>query len=1080
MIRIFSILLVLFATVQINASLGIVKDIRRYKLSKKISKDDYSKVNKIVSSRDFDNKYSIDTLLASGESFLTKAILEGKTNSALIFINNSKLINTTNRDNKTPLLLALEKQDADLIKLLIQGGADIVSNFGAEVSFLEIISKDVFSFKEIVCEIIKDLGKRDIEYQDTVIGIIFEKAEDNELGAKKLLTNALLKAKNIAYIELALGRGSLDYNKPYFYIKEQGKGKGLEVSLLEYAIISDRESILKFVLPHCVFFLKQEENRVSFLKKAISYQATNALNMMYKQGISFEAEGGTEESLLFFACKNKLFKSIEAIIDLGVSVEQSKDETQDVFSMLIQSASLKTIKKVLVKHSLDLNHKYVFIDPRAKEKAELMTPVDYLLLSKKHSAVKVLLDTERVEWESVEDYIKTLQYLLEAKNKYLFNRVWEVENTLSDIDIAKLAVFAVENSSWDCLESIVLSIDINSFPQESVDKITIEAIIANKIEIAKLLLKKGVIKDKIISYITAALSKKLNRMVKIIWEEYEKNHIGEKLSVDEFMILMCKHGNKEVVEYALRKGANPSGVDTKGNLPLSMAIEFNHYDIVKLLLDRGSKINIFCCSIKRMIFSARQNKNFDILSLLIHRLDSKLPDYSKTECGQILNYFIKNKLKLKAIEVLRTKSVDLDVVDEVGNTPLMNAIVIKDYDIIKRLFYLGSKVNCYNKKRESPAKMLIGNSAIKGYINFLASLESGKYKEEVGNFLAQKGAIEKFLCLKKINKKEKSYLINYLARHIVESICSFQEWLSYQSLFKIEGIDLDGCVTEIWKSKGNELVVLDHEDKFLPAMVTKKVKTNKAKEKDCSICLSMCVDQKCTGIGPASCSCFVCDECSDRLIDYVVHKNGAEENLCPGCSQEVSASYLSLCGRSKDEIVKYDTNRIKRKLSRIKEWYFCPTADCLDGRKAFEGESGFFSCRLCDYEGCLKCGKNHERGQCAQYESQCKEIKTMLLEGRKKPPNKHPNKVTSANYLKGRFRPCYFCGVITEKELDGTSNNGQCNSMRCKNPKCLKSWHWNHGSHLKHPNNIYRSHNFTSHDFDRKAQQYSPLVKPRL
>ena len=59
------------------------------------------------------------------------------------------------------------------------------------------------------------------------------------------------------------------------------------------------------------------------------------------------------------------------------------------------------------------------------------------------------------------------------------------------------------------------------------------------------------------------------------------------------LIIACKDGNVERVNYFLEKVRTPNFISLKGDTPLNTAIYNNHLNIVKILLDSGAS-----CSLK--------------------------------------------------------------------------------------------------------------------------------------------------------------------------------------------------------------------------------------------------------------------------------------------------------------------------------------------------------------------------------------------------------------------------------------------------------------------------------------------------
>lgn len=57
------------------------------------------------------------------------------------------------------------------------------------------------------------------------------------------------------------------------------------------------------------------------------------------------------------------------------------------------------------------------------------------------------------------------------------------------------------------------------------------------------------------------------------------------------MYIACQKGHKEIVEYLLRRGANPSAKFKNKFTPLSIATQHNYHSIVALLREYGAQLS---------------------------------------------------------------------------------------------------------------------------------------------------------------------------------------------------------------------------------------------------------------------------------------------------------------------------------------------------------------------------------------------------------------------------------------------------------------------------------------------------------
>ena len=212
-------------------------------------------------------------------------------------------------------------------------------------------------------------------------------------------------------------------------------------------------------------------------------------------------------------------------------------------------------------------------------------------------------------------------------------------------------------------------------------------------------------------------------------------------------------------------------------------------------------------------------------------------------------------------------------------------------------------------------------------------------------------------------------------------------------------------------------------------------------------------------LGPAGCACVLCSDCAPSFCDMVVNRDGEDVSRCPGCKEPVYSKYLVEQGVCEADVKKVRNRTVDLVNSQQMGWAFCPTKGCAGGRVVQPQEtSAYYSCFLCGHEGCIKCGNEHQ-GECANYEKEMREFENLLRLGAMAPPAEQPTDPNHPDYMKGRFRPCYHCGVVTERS-DG------CTHMTCK--RCTKNWHWNKGPY----NNDY--------DYNKLPMQFTPLQPPHF
>ena len=248
---------------------------------------------------------------------------------------------------------------------------------------------------------------------------------------------------------------------------------------------------------------------------------------------------------------------------------------------------------------------------------------------------------------------------------------------------------------------------------------------------------------------------------------------------------------------------------------------------------------------------------------------------------------------------------------------------------------------------------------------------------------------------------------------------------------------------------------------------TPEIQNNPAKKRrkmdsgtiQCVACLDELPSHKRGGTGPAGCDCFLCEDCVPTYCDMIINRDGESLSQCPGCKNPVHSQYLAQQGRTEAEVEKVRNRIVDQVNAQQPGWVFCPSENCAGGRVIHVDEkSAYYSCFLCNQDGCIRCGHEHQ-GECSNYATQMKEFEKLLQWGAEAPPENRPSSEDHPDFYKGRFRPCYHCGVITERS-DG------CNQMTCN--RCNKLWDWNNGPEGRNG------------DFTRGEMKFTPLKPPHF
>jgi len=170
------------------------------------------------------------------------------------------------------------------------------------------------------------------------------------------------------------------------------------------------------------------------------------------------------------------------------------------------------------------------------------------------------------------------------------------------------------------------------------------------------------------------------------------------LSLNEQLILAINTEKINELKILLAKGANANSVDSGGISALMLAVtreSQNTDEIAKILIQNGANVNLSNSFKETILMLAISNK----------------------------------KINYNLIELIVSKSSNLNAKDSEGNTALFYAIKKNDFNISRLLIEKGANINLQNIKGKTPLMISISNS-----------INRNKFFNEISKFLILKNA----------------------------------------------------------------------------------------------------------------------------------------------------------------------------------------------------------------------------------------------------------------------------------------------------------------------------------------------------
>lgn len=134
------------------------------------------------------------------------------------------------------------------------------------------------------------------------------------------------------------------------------------------------------------------------------------------------------------------------------------------------------------------------------------------------------------------------------------------------------------------------------------------------------------------------------------------------MGINQKLLDNCMAGNLENVKSAIQNGANVNTKDPTGNVPLSLAIEYCHLEIVRLLLSKKANITQTC--VLRAIAGKANKEQLEIVELLLR---NGMDVNSRVGPAAPILTLVADP---KTMKLLISHGADINAVDATGETPL--------------------------------------------------------------------------------------------------------------------------------------------------------------------------------------------------------------------------------------------------------------------------------------------------------------------------------------------------------------------------------------------------------------------------
>ncbi|XP_069670283.1 uncharacterized protein [Periplaneta americana] len=171
------------------------------------------------------------------------------------------------------------------------------------------------------------------------------------------------------------------------------------------------------------------------------------------------------------------------------------------------------------------------------------------------------------------------------------------------------------------------------------------------------------------------------------------NNIGEGL-----IFAAVKGKNVDIVRLLMDKGADINACNNIGESPIFAAAEGGNMDIMRLLMDKGADVNA-CNNIgEGLIFAAVKGENVDIVRLL---MDKGADVNACNNIGEGLIFAAVKGENVDIVTLLMDEGADVNACNDIGESLIFAAVKGGSVDIVRLLMDKGADVNACNHIDES-------------------------------------------------------------------------------------------------------------------------------------------------------------------------------------------------------------------------------------------------------------------------------------------------------------------------------------------------------------------------------------------
>ena len=633
---------------------------------------------------------------------LVLAVLNKHNDIIELFLKRGAQVNDENWDDvldDSPLMMAVVRGDADVVKLLLEYGAKKEIGWAIREA---IINKHI----EII-QILSEYGAQvEDDWFEPSLEIAVEKGDADmvklllEHGAKEGLDWAItmaIKNEHCEIIQLLSDCGAqVDCN----LINQLYSLRDVERPPLVNAAMNGNSYVVKVLLEHGA-----EEYGGWALTEAILHKHTEIVDLLVEHGVCVVDDGDRAYFDLDFAV---IEASRNGDID-SVKLLLKYEGDTEYLALVLREAATTEIAELLIEHAAEVDEidefdDYVGTTPLIDASAKGNTDVVRLLLN--YGAKKHLPQALIVAIENGHTHIIKLltQHGAQVDDENWFDYVW-----------AEPAL--VETSMQGDIETVKLLLKHGA--EKYLDWALEVASEKGHIKIIKLLLDYGVHMDDCDMFDTAALAEASREghtdTVRFLVEQGVMNRLGSALKAAsgkghiDIVDLLVEYGNAEDLGYALIEASRNGHTeviifllkrdvlvdfqDEEQTTALMMASQSGHVEAIKPLFECGAQVNLQNNSGLSALIVASQNGQRNAVEMLL-KYGALVNMQDKNGSSALMTASQNGHAEVSELLLAHGAQVDLQNAD--GWSPLMKASQSGSTKTVELLLKYGASVNLQN------------------------------------------------------------------------------------------------------------------------------------------------------------------------------------------------------------------------------------------------------------------------------------------------------------------------------------------------------------------------------------------------